>query len=89
MQCLILDPEAGFMYQDPETNMLTPCEGVMQVVVSVARDTDHINAIPFLPYRDQEVADASKTKNYQMTCKKCLVQKRKDLCPHSLEERSF
>ena len=89
MQCLILDPQAGFMYKDPETNVLYPCEGVAQVIVAVPREADEINAIPFLPYRDEGMTSAAQSKTYRMSCKKCLLEQRKSLCPHSLEERSF
>ena len=89
MQRLILDPQSGFMYKDPKTDSLLPCEGIMQVVVSVPREADQINAIPFLPYRDESAANTSRATNYRMSCKKCVLKRKKDLCPHSLEERSF
>ena len=91
MQRLVLDPQAGFMYRDPETNDLIPCEGVCQVIMAVPREAHDINAIPFLPYKTDEESSTTtaKSKTFRMSCKKCLLQQRKGLCPHSLEERSF
>lgn len=90
MQCLILDPHVGFMYKDPETNVLYPCEGVCQVIIAVPREAHEINATPFLSYRDETMsASAAQSKNYRMSCKKCLLEQQKGLCCHSLEERSF
>ena len=89
MQRLILDPQSGFMYLDLKTDTLLPCEGIMQVVVSVPCEADQINVIPFLPYQDESAASTSRAKNYRMSCKKCFLKQKKDLCPHSLEEQSF
>ena len=84
MERLILTPN-GFMYRQ-DNDELVFVEGVCQVIVSVPRQADTINDIPFLPYNHQE---GNERKTYRMTCKQCLVERREDLCPHSLEERAF
>ena len=73
------------MYQQND-NELVAVEGVCQVIISVPRDAHDINDIPFLPYRHQE---NNQWKTYRMSCLKCLLERREDLCPHSLEERAF
>ena len=89
MQRLVLDPQAGFLYKDPESGTLMPCQGVCQIIVAVPRTANEINDIPFLPYRDEQQVSNAKSKTYRMSCKKCLLEQRESLCPHSLEERSF
>ena len=84
MDRLVLTGE-GFMFRQ-DNGQLVAAEGVCQVIVSVPRDADVINDIPFLPYKHTE---GKEWKTYRMTCKKCLIERREDLCPHSLEERSF
>ena len=77
--------EDGFKYHQ-DNGDLVEVEGVCQVVVSVPRDADDINNVPFLPYRHEE---NNRWKTYRMTCKQCLMERREDLCPHSLERRAF
>ena len=84
MERLVLTGE-GFMFRQ-DNGQLVAAEGVCQVIVSVPRDADVINDIPFLPYKH---AEGKQWKTYRMTCKKCLMERREDLCPHFLEERAF
>ena len=71
-QRLVLDPQKGFLYKNPENVTLIPCELICQVTLTVPRTANRIDDIPFLPWHDEQLPNA-KTKSYIMSCKKCLL----------------
>lgn len=71
----------SFVYQDPETNQLRACDGILQVIIGAKRD-NKLNNIPFLPVKHRE-------KTYRALCMACLTQSITDLCPHSMELRRW
>ena len=64
------------------------CDGVIQARVSVRPESHRINDLPFLPIRVKGQG-GRQVKSFRVSCYTCLRLRRKDLCPHDLEERSF
>ena len=80
---LSLDYEKGcFMYTDPHDLIPREVDGILQCVVGIAPHLHQLNALPFLPIRQEG-------KTYRAACKKCLTDKRKKLCKHNMLQRQW
>ena len=92
MTHLTFDLEAVCFKYHMDDGSCIRVEGVCQAWVAVPRECHDINNIPFLPYKPEassSSSDSLPSKTYRMSCHRCLLEKREDLCTHTLEERSF
>ena len=92
MTHLTLDLEAVCLKYQMDDDSCIPVQGVCQARVAVPCECHYLNDIPFLPYKPEasnSSSDSLPSKTYRMSCHRCLLEKREDLCTHTLEERSF
>lgn len=79
---LRLDHEMkSFVYEDPETNQIHVCDGVIQCQIYVKPD-QNLSFVPFLPIRQG-------AKSYRALCPLCLKQKSRTICNHNIQQRTW
>ena len=80
---LKLDEEKGILlYHDPDNDTFKEVDGILQVTIGVERENRKVNQLPFLPMPIEK--GKSKGKSFSVTCRKCLMERRKKICPHNM-----
>ena len=86
---LSLNYEKGcFVYHDPEHETYKEVDGVLKVVVGIQPHLHQLSSFPFLPIRyPKKGKDHLKT--FRASCKKCLLDRKKGLCTHGMDQRRW